>query len=69
MDLYTLSQVKGRRLTIEEKQFIKKHVPKKKFLVKYCIWKQNRINGAYIMLIIDKLTLNAQITNFLKFNK
>ena len=54
MDLYTLSLIKGRRLTPEEKSFLKKHISRKKFLVKYCIWKQNRINGAYILLIIDK---------------
>lgn len=54
MDLYTLSQVRGRRLTDEEKQFLKKHVPKKKYLAKYCIWKQHRHNGAYILFIIDK---------------
>jgi hypothetical protein len=54
MDLYTLSQIRGRRLTPDEISFLKKNISRKKFLVKYCIWKQNRINGAYILLIIDK---------------
>lgn len=38
----------------KEINFLKKHLPKSKYLVKYCIWKQKRHNGLYISFIIDR---------------
>jgi hypothetical protein len=51
--LMDLHAVKGRRFTDEEKDFIRKHVPKSKFKARYCLWKQERRNGLYILFIID----------------
>jgi hypothetical protein len=52
-NLLDLSEVKGRRFTEEEKNFIKKKIPKKKYKIKYCIWKQVRKNDMYILFVID----------------
>lgn len=53
MTLDELYNIKGRRFTPDEIKFLKSKLPKKKWLVKYCIWKQKRINGLYILFIID----------------
>jgi hypothetical protein len=37
----------------EEIQFLKSVIPKKKFKVKYCIYRQERYNGLYIAFVID----------------
>lgn len=62
MSLTDLYSIKGRRFTEEEKAFIKKHIPKRRFLVKYAIWKQHRKNGLYIVFIIDNFPLRGRPT-------
>lgn len=45
--------VKGRCFTEEETAFLKKKFPKKKFRIKYIIWKQHRKNGLYLAVFED----------------
>lgn len=53
-DILDLMDVKGRQYTTEETAFLKKKYPKKKFLIKYVIWKQHRRNGLYLSVFEDK---------------
>jgi hypothetical protein len=52
-DIIDLYGVKGRRFTEAEKKFLRKKLPKSKWKIKYCIWKQERRNGLYILFLID----------------
>jgi hypothetical protein len=53
MKLDDLYNVKGRKFTDKEKAFLRKKLPKSKWKIKYCIWKQERRNNRYILFLID----------------
>jgi len=51
LDLY--SKPPSYKFNKEEIELIKEHMPKTKYTIKYCIWKQHRMNGKYILFVIE----------------
>lgn len=54
LSIYNLwSKPLDQKFTETEIEYLKKQFPKKKFLIKYGVWKQERKNEKYITFIID----------------
>lgn len=51
LDLY--SKPPSYKFNEEEIELIKQYEPKSNYTIKYCIWKQHRINGKYICFAIE----------------
>jgi len=52
--LYQLGKYPAhKQFSQEETNFIKSHNPKNKYIIKYAIWRQERINNAYACFIYD----------------